>query len=92
MTADTPAVLAETLLASARLRIKSGVMNLILDPSQDDARPATAAFVVLAKWYAAKSAVRRLLALLAEKVEYIAADGGGCQFALEVADLSEVSR
>ncbi len=33
-----------------------------------------------------------VLALLAEKVEYIAAHGGGCQFTLEVADLSEVSR
>jgi hypothetical protein len=63
MTADTPAALAETLLASARLKIKWGVMNLILDPAQDDARPATAAFVALATWYAANSAVRRLSAI-----------------------------
>src|ERR671915_2236505 len=63
MTVDTPAALAETLLASARFRIKSGVMNLILDPAQDDARPTTTASVLLARWYAANSAVRRLWAV-----------------------------
>jgi len=38
-------------------------MNLILDPSPNDGRTVTAAFVVLAKWYAAHSAVRRLWAV-----------------------------
>jgi hypothetical protein len=38
-------------------------MNLILDPSPDDGRTVTGAFVVLAKWYAAHSVVRRLWAI-----------------------------
>ena len=39
------------------------LMNPILDPSPDDDRTVTAAFVVLAKWYAAHSVVRRLWAI-----------------------------
>jgi hypothetical protein len=38
-------------------------MNLILNPSPDDGRQATGAFVVLAQWYAARSAIRRLWAI-----------------------------
>jgi hypothetical protein len=38
-------------------------MNLILDPSPNDGRTVIAAFVVLADWYAAHSAVRRLWAI-----------------------------
>jgi hypothetical protein len=39
------------------------LMNLILDPSLDDGRTVSAAFVVLAEWYAAHSAIRRLWAI-----------------------------
>jgi hypothetical protein len=37
--------------------------NLILDPSPNDGRADTAAFMSLATWYAAHSAVRRLWAI-----------------------------
>jgi hypothetical protein len=38
-------------------------MNLFLDASSDDASTVTGASVVLAKWYAAHGAVRRLWAI-----------------------------
>jgi hypothetical protein len=38
-------------------------MNLILNPTPDDGGHATGAFVVLAKWYAAHSVIRRLWAI-----------------------------
>jgi hypothetical protein len=38
-------------------------MNLVLDPSLDQIPTATAALVVLTKWYTAHSSVRRLWAI-----------------------------
>jgi hypothetical protein len=38
-------------------------MNLVLDPSRDDGPTLAGAFVVLANWYAAHPAIRRLWAI-----------------------------